>query len=151
SSSRSRRNYRETCAAKFAVGSIDVSVVAVRTHYGCRLGCHAQLPRRFEPAEHRRQVDAENVGEISALLHENRWHSESCDGPTDATEAVCRHGEASERIVFRRIEPKCDHQCIRCESTNGFLRSRERPQVAVVAGTFRQGNIEIGTEPRAGA
>src|SRR6202035_5032083 len=63
-----------------------------------------RLASFFEPAEHRGQVGAEDIGEITALLHQHRRQSDSRDRLADATKTVGRHRKTGKRIMFRCIE-----------------------------------------------
>src|SRR5260364_83645 len=108
-------------------------------------------PGRLEPGQHGGQVLAENVGEIAALLHEHRGQAEPRDRAADAPETGRGHRQSLERIVLGRIEAKCDDERAGGEGMDGLGRGLERLQIGVVAALQRQGNVEVGAEPGAGA
>jgi hypothetical protein len=69
----------------------------------------------------------------------------------EARAAVGGHGKTGERIVLRRVKTeRYDQRCGR-KSANGLFGDAERLLIAVISGTFRQRDIEIGAEAGAGA
>ena len=107
-----------------------------------------QLASFLKPAEHRGQVGAEDIGEITALLHQHGRQSDLRDRLADATKTVGRHRKARQRIVLGRIEAEGHNERTRRKGTDGLFGGAERPDIIIVPSAFRQGNVETGAEPR---
>jgi hypothetical protein len=63
-----------------------------------------QSARRFESRQHRYQICAETIRQISALLHEHGGQAEACDRSAELPESLRLHLQASRRIVLRGQE-----------------------------------------------
>ena len=88
----------------------------------------------FKSGEHRGQVRAENIREISALLHEHGRQAHPRDRRADAAEPGGGDRKALERIVLGGIEAERDHERAGRKGTDGLsprrpsLRYSRRPR-----------------------
>src|SRR6185437_14673895 len=96
-----------------------------------------------EPAEEAFQQTTEHVNIVAALLHDRRRGAESADCLAGSGEAVRRHRERVQRLVFGGVEAEADHQRVGREITNGVDALGHRFEPAGVAGAEYQGQIQI--------
>src|SRR4051812_31143299 len=102
-----------------------------------------ELTRLLETAKCRGEIGAEDIGQITAFLHENGRKAEPRDRSTDAPEAGRRHRKAGKRIALRRIEAERHHERAGCERADGFLGLTHSLYIVVIAGALRQWNVQI--------
>ena len=113
---------------------------------GFDAGLDVRLARCLESGEDGGEIGAEDIREIAAFLNQDRRQAQSRDRGPDATEAIRGHGKTRERIALRRVQSQRHDQCARREGTDRSFRDIQRPHIQVVAGAFRQRNIEIGAK-----
>src|SRR6476660_3341613 len=82
----------------------------------------SELTRLLETAKCRGEIGAEDIGQITSLLHENGRKPKLRDLRADAPEAGRRHRKAGERIVLRGIETERHHERAGRERADGFFR-----------------------------
>src|SRR6266404_2796122 len=131
------------------------------SRFGHRTSCHTcrqmwrervrRLTGLFKAAERSREVGAEDIGQITALLNENGRKAQSGDRRTNAPEARRRYREAGERIVLRGIETERHHKRTGRKRADGFFRLADCLYIVVIPGALRQWNVQIGAETGPGA